>query len=188
MPSKKRWIAISSVASGSPIEKTRTSSPWRSTHEITITRCRCGGRKSLFDTVRRFWKATSATSASGSSSGKLYKRRMPATSGIVSISKARTGVIRKMGSDQLYWQSSTPSDGNVDLTPLIGEDAGRQVAVAAVADDGDDDGVLQVARDAERHVHGAAGGDAGEDALLAREAPRHFLRVALAHVLEAIDA
>ena len=45
-----------------------------------------------------------------------------------------------------------------------------------------DDRVLQLLRDAQRDVHRAAGGDAGEDALLAREAPRHFLGLGLAHV------
>src|SRR5262249_55987868 len=91
-------------------------------------------------------------------------RRMPSTSGIVSMSKARIGVTS------------------------VREDPGREIAIAPVADDGDDDGVLQVARDAQGDVHGAAGGDAGEDAFLARHAPRHLLGLALAHVLEPIDA
>src|SRR5712664_1348233 len=91
-------------------------------------------------------------------------RRMPATSGIVSMSKARIGVTS------------------------VGEDAGGEIAVAAVADDGDDDSVLQVARDAQGDVHGAAGRDAGEDAFLARHAPRHLLRLALADIFKAVDA
>src|SRR5437899_8099629 len=89
---------------------------------------------------------------------------MPATSGMVSMSKARIGVTS------------------------VGEDAGGEIAVAAVADDGDDHGVLQIARDTQRDVHGAARRDAGEDALLARQPPRHLLGLALAHVLEPIDA
>src|SRR3954452_20516045 len=89
---------------------------------------------------------------------------MPSTSGIVSMSNARTGVIS------------------------VREHAGRQVAVAAIADDRDDDRVLQLARQAQRDVHGAAGGDAGEDAFLAREAPRHFLGFGLANVFQAVDA
>src|SRR4051794_38055761 len=89
---------------------------------------------------------------------------MPAQSGIVSMSKARIGVTS------------------------VGEHAGGEIAVAAVADDGDDHRVLERARDAQRDMHGAAGGDTGEDALLAREAPRHLLGLALTHVLEPIDA
>src|SRR4029077_5477525 len=89
---------------------------------------------------------------------------MTATSGMVSMSEARIGVTS------------------------VGEDAGGEIAVAAVADDGDDQRVLQVARDTQRDMHGAAGGDAGEDALLARQAPRTLLGLALAPVLEAIDA
>src|ERR687888_2133285 len=89
---------------------------------------------------------------------------MPAQSGIVSMSKARIGVTS------------------------VGEDTGGEITIAAVADDGDDHRVLEIARDAQRNVHGAARRDAGENALLAREAPRHLLRLALAHVLEPIDA
>src|SRR5438094_10614135 len=89
---------------------------------------------------------------------------MPAQSGIVSISKARIGVISS-----------------------VGKHARRQVALAAVADDGDDHGVLQIARTAQCDVHRAARGDAGEDALVAREAARHLLGLALAQVLEPID-
>src|SRR5581483_5557757 len=153
-------MALRSSFSGSPSENTRRPSSLRSTQEITTTRCRCGGRKSLPLCVRRFWNATSATSCSGSSCGRPCSRRMPSTSGMVSISKARTG--------------------------LIGEDSGAEVAVAAVADDADDHRVPQFLRDANGDVHRAAGGDPGEDALLAREAPRHFLRLALAHLLDAI--
>src|SRR2546425_2117600 len=70
----------------------------------------------------------------------------------------------------------------------VGEDAGGQVAIAAVADDGDDDRVFQLSRNAQRHVHRAARGDAGEDALFARQAARHFLGIRLADILEAVDA
>src|SRR5687768_17236967 len=37
-------------------------------------------------------------------------------------------------------------------------------------------------------MHRAARGNSGEDALFPRHAPRHLLRLALAHVFEAIDA
>src|SRR5438094_3468227 len=90
---------------------------------------------------------------------------MPAQSGIVSMSKARIGVIAS-----------------------VRKHARRQVAVAAVADNGDDQSVLELARDAQGNVHRAARGDAGEDALLACQAPGHVLGLALAHVFEAIDA
>src|SRR5262245_37837633 len=65
----------------------------RSTQEMTTTRCRCGCRKSLPEATRRFWNATSATSASGRSAGRSNSLRMPATSGTDSTSNARTGVI-----------------------------------------------------------------------------------------------
>src|SRR6185503_7214360 len=70
----------------------------------------------------------------------------------------------------------------------VGKHAGAQIAVAAVADDGNDHGLLELPRDAQRDVHGAAGGDAGEDAFLARQAARRLLGVGLAHVLQPVDA
>src|SRR5437870_1743414 len=72
--------------------------------------------------------------------------------------------------------------------PSVWKNAGRQIAIAAVADDADDDSVLQLLRDAQCDMHRAAGRDAGEDAFLAREAPRHLLGLGLAHRFDAIDA
>src|SRR5690606_34290241 len=100
---------------------------------------------------------------------------------MISMSKARTGVTARKGSEQFSSYSDRKSRS-------VGKDAGAEVAVAAVADDGDDDRVPQLARQAQRHVHGAAGGDAAEDAFLAGEAARHLLRLGLAHVLGAVDA
>jgi hypothetical protein len=99
MPSKKRWMAPASPTSGSPMEKILMPSSFLSTHEMTTTRCRCEGRKSLAPLLctRRFWNATSATSGSGSSSGRSWILRIPAQSGIVSMSKARIGVMKKRG-------------------------------------------------------------------------------------------
>src|SRR5688572_2994299 len=174
IPSKKRCTAAPSPTSGSPREKMRRPSSFLSTHEITTTRCRCGGRKSLAPLLctRRFWNATSATSRSDSSAGRPWILRMPSQSGMVSMSKTRIGVIQINCSDPFS----------------IGENTGREIAVAAVADDGDHDRVLQLFRHAQRHMQRAAGGDAGEDALLAREAPRHLLGLGLAHALQAVDA
>jgi hypothetical protein len=93
MPSKKRRIAAASFASGSPIENTRSPSSSRSTHEITTTRCRYGGRKSFPVCTRRFCAAISATSWSGRSSGSSCSFRIPATSGMVSMSNTSVGVI-----------------------------------------------------------------------------------------------
>src|SRR6185312_1403671 len=67
------------------------------------------------------------------------------------------------------------------------EDAGRQIAIAAIADDEDDRRVLDALRDAKRHRAGAARADAAEDALFAREAARRVLGIALRDVLGAID-
>ena len=65
---------------------------------------------------------TSRTSASGKLSPAIdARRRMPATSGIVSMSKTRVGVMGPRG-------RAAPCRST-------GKDAGRQVAVAAVADD-----------------------------------------------------
>jgi hypothetical protein len=58
MASKKRWIVAFSSRSGSPMENILMPSSSRATHEMTMTRCRCAGRKSLPVCVRRFWNAT----------------------------------------------------------------------------------------------------------------------------------
>src|SRR4051812_39184202 len=137
------------------------------TQAIATTCWRCGCRKSPPVAARRFWKATSATSLSPSVSGKSYSRRIPAQSGTVSMSNARTGVI---------------------CGESVGEDAGRQVAIATVADDRNNDRIPHGGGHAQRNAHRPARGHAGEDALILCKAPRHFLRVGLADVLEPIDA
>src|SRR5215467_9506836 len=68
-----------------------------------------------------------------------------------------------------------------------GEDARREIAIAAVADDHDDRRVRHRLRDPQCDLDRAAGRDPGEDAFLAREPPRHLLGVGLADVLEAVD-
>src|SRR5579862_5400593 len=159
-------------ASGPSRENTLIPSSLRNTQDMTATLCSCGGRKSLPVFVRRIWNATSATSASGRSAGSPCRRRMPATSGTVSMSKARTEFIKRSRTSRF----------------LVGKHARRKIAVAAVADDGDDHGVLEVPGDAQGNGRRAAGGDAGEDTLLARQAPRRLFGVGLIDVLDAVDA
>src|SRR5215510_12571235 len=69
-----------------------------------------------------------------------------------------------------------------------GEDAGREIAIAAIADDHDDGRIRHLLRDPEPDLDRAAGRDPGEDALFACEPPRHLLGVGLADVLEPVDA
>src|SRR3569832_2027712 len=68
-----------------------------------------------------------------------------------------------------------------------GEYARRQIAVAAVADDGDDDGVLNLLGQLQRSPQRAAGRDAGEDAFLARHPAGGFLCIRLAHIDHVVD-
>src|SRR5262249_27177937 len=173
MPSKKRRIRSASPSPASPSAQQRNESSWRSAHAIATTRCWCSGRKSLPARARRSRNANSATSRSGTAVSMPCSRRRPAMSGTVSMSKARMGVIR---------------GGREPLVFSVRKHARGKVAVAAVADDRHDGRVLDLARNPERDRERAARGDSGEDALLAREAPRHLFRVGLAHVLEAVDA
>ena len=103
------------------------------------------------------------------------------------MSKARIGATEKSGSRARFPVSPDRKSGS-DPDFSSREHPRRQVAVAAVADDRDDHRVLQLLRHAQRDVHRAARGDAGEDALLARQAPRHLLGLGLRHVLEPVDA
>src|SRR5690348_18330931 len=103
-------------------------------------------------------------------------RRMPATSGIVSMSKTSSGIIDRL--------SRGPSARDASR----GKDACRQLAVAAVADDEDDRRVRDAVRHAQRDRAGAARADAAEDAFLAREAARRVLGIGLRDVLGAVDA
>src|SRR5450432_2021723 len=173
MPSKKRRISSSSGSVGSPSDQTRNESPSRSAQAIATTRCRYNGRKSLPVAARRCWNAQVMTSSSERSADKRCKRRRPATSGTVSMSKASVGVMRSIA-----WPASRSA----------GKHAGRQVAIAAITDDEHDRGVLDLARDAQRNRACAAGGYAGEDALHARELARGFLGVGLRHRFGTVDA
>jgi hypothetical protein len=100
-PSKKRWMISPSPDLGSASDQTRKPSSLRNAQEITTTRCRCSGRKSLPFFARWRWKANSATSASERAAGNSCSVRRPAMSGMVSMSKTRTGVMgwvpRKVG-------------------------------------------------------------------------------------------
>src|SRR5690242_13024599 len=71
---------------------------------------------------------------------------------------------------------------------LTGKDTSGEITVAAVADDGDDDGVLRLAGYLQRRPQRAARRDAGEDAFLARQTARRLFGVDLGHVHDAIDA
>ncbi|EFK96244.1 hypothetical protein LDC_1735, partial [sediment metagenome] len=69
-----------------------------------------------------------------------------------------------------------------------GEDARREVAVATVAHDVDDDRVLRLRAHLHRRREPAAGGDAREDALLGRQAPRHLLALLLRDLDDTVHA
>src|SRR5690606_30424433 len=71
---------------------------------------------------------------------------------------------------------------------LVAEDAGGQVAIAAVADDRDDDGVLYGFRQLERRIHRAAGRHPAADAFFARERLHRALGVGLRDVDDLVDA
>src|SRR5262245_10354907 len=170
MPSKKRPMRSASLSPASPSAQQRNESSSRSAQAIAMTRCRCSGRKSPPVRARRSRNANSATSRSGTLLSMSCSRRRPAVSGTVSMSNAIVGVIRSRG------------------TPSVRENACGKIAIAAVADDRNDGRVLDLARYPERHGERAARGDAREDALLARQPPRHLLGVSLTHVLEPVDA
>src|SRR5215467_7251079 len=172
MPSKNRPMSSASSASALPSGQQRNESSSRSAQAIATTRCRCRGRKSLPVRARRSRNANSATSRSATLLSMPWSRRRPATSGTVSMSNARSGVIRG-GSRRAF---------------SVGEHARGEITIAAVADDGHDGRVLDLARDPERDRERAARGNPGEDAFLARHAPRHVLGVRLADVLEPVDA
>src|SRR6185437_574573 len=103
-------------------------------------------------------------------------RRMPAVSGTVSMSKASSGTI------------AMRDRASARLPRSRREHAGRQIAIAAIADDEDDRCVLDALRDAKRDRAGATRADAAEDAFFAGEATRGVLGVPLRDVLGAIDA
>src|SRR5262245_39444632 len=70
---------------------------------------------------------------------------------------------------------------------LIGEYARGQVAVAAIADDRHDDGVLDLGSDLQRDPHCATRGNSGEDPFLARHAARDFLGIGLTDFDQLVD-
>src|SRR5487761_1931119 len=129
--------------------------------------------------MRRRCASQASTPASSTAGPMSWMRRMPATSGTVSMSKARTGVMSS---------AARPTARTPRANASCGEDARGQVAVAAIANDEHDRGILDGLRDAQGNRAGAARGDAAEDALLAREAPCRVLGVALRDVLDPVDA
>src|SRR3989442_13805851 len=165
MPSKKRRISTGSGSSISPSDQTRSEAPSRSAQPIATTFCRYNGAKSPPVAARRCAPYHASTSASVSAEGTSWMRRMPAASGTVSISKTRIGII-----------------------PSGGENAGRQIAIAAIAHDEHDRRVFDFACDPQCDLACAARGDPAKEALFAREPPRHVFGERLRHVLDAIDA
>jgi hypothetical protein len=97
MPSKKRATIACSLSSAVPSDHTLTPSSVRSAQEIATTRCRCGGMKSLPVAWRRRCETRSTTAASLTSGARSQTRRNPSTSGIVSMSNTRTGVMGYAG-------------------------------------------------------------------------------------------
>src|SRR5450830_1239010 len=67
------------------------------------------------------------------------------------------------------------------------KDAGREIAVAAVADDEDDGGVLDGLGNAQGDFAGAGGGDAAEDAFFGGHAARHVFGLGLADAFNLVD-
>src|SRR6185295_16189083 len=98
--------------------------------------------KSLPVACRRRWETRSTTAWSLTSGARSHTRRSPSTSGMVSMSKTRIGV-------------NAQASGR--------EDAGGEVAVAAIADDVDDHRVLHLGGKPERRGEPAARRDARED-------------------------
>src|ERR1700688_54312 len=97
------------------------------------------------------------------------------------MSKTSVGVMQRA-----VWDGSASDAAPASLS--AGEYAGRQVPVAAIADDEHDGRVLDFTRDAQRDRTRAPRRYAGEDAFHARELPRGFFCVGLRHRFEAVDA
>src|SRR5690606_11335024 len=68
-----------------------------------------------------------------------------------------------------------------------GKDAGGEIAVATIADDGHDDRILDLRGDAQGHMQRATGRNAGEDAFFLCQPSRHLLRCSLTDRLDAVD-
>src|SRR5204862_6238130 len=124
-------------------------------------------------------------------------RRMPATSGTVSMSKTSSGVIvetaRRRSMDAARRRSpdaahvAAPAPAIESLQTSCGKHARGQIAVAAIADDEHDGRILDRSRNAHRHCARAARADAAKDAFFARQAARVILGVGLPDAPSAID-
>src|SRR5690554_739592 len=66
------------------------------------------------------------------------------------------------------------------------KNARRQITVATIADDGDNDGVFELFGHIQSDLHRAAGRNTRENAFFTRQPTRHFLRRRLADILETI--
>ena len=131
MPSKKRWIDLAlRRPRGSPSDHdAHAVVASRSAHEIATTRCRCGGRKSLPVRLR----------------GGAARERRPRRGRSRRVRPADARRPAHVGD-----RSRCRRRGPASKRALSREHAGRQVAVAAVADDEDDRRVLDLLRDLQR--------------------------------------
>src|SRR5438067_8085291 len=176
MPSKNRRISSGSGSVTSPSDHTISVAPSRSTHPIATTRCKYSGAKSPPLAARRKLLYHARTSQSANCAGTPWTRRIPSTSGIVSMSKTRIGIMRERRERGLMRVQSRRKN------------AGREITVAAIADDEHDRRVFKLARDPQRDSACAARRDAAKEALFAREPARHVFRFALRHIFDAVDA
>src|SRR6185437_11114208 len=136
--------------------------------------------------ARRRCRNQSRTPASSTLSAMSWTRRMPATSGTVSMSKTSTGVIVD-ANVRAAWRVAAFAAG-ARCRPSRGKYAGGKVAVAAIAHDEHDRRVFDRSRNAQGHRTRAARADAAEDAFLARKTPRRILGVGLRDVFRSIHA
>src|SRR4030095_2972614 len=89
-------MSLPSLSHGVPTERTQNPPASRNAHEMATTRCRCSGRNSLPVLSPRWTKSLGATTGSGCIARSGRRRRMPAMSGTVSMSKTRIGVMPLM--------------------------------------------------------------------------------------------
>src|SRR5690349_3964377 len=142
-----------------------------------------------------------STAASSTRASMSLIRRIPATSGTVSMSKTRSGVIVGAGSSVTRYRRAAETRARGDTRNraraekrIRGPAAsrrkhdGRQIPIPAIANHEHDRRVLD--RLTHAHCNGAraAGADAAEDAFLAREPPREVLGIGLRDILDLIDA
>src|SRR5262245_27847317 len=124
-------------------------------------------------------------------SSPTAKRKCLSPSATVTALAVRSGVCRssseRSSSTALAAPAAIAAAASHDSL-LAGENTRGEIAVAAVADDGDDHGVSDLARNLESGPQRAARGNAGKDTLFARKQPRRLLGVGLRHLDHAVNA